>query len=254
MPLILFFSKFSYPQPSLYPVFTATKESSAGVARGLTNWIDSSLFLNVVSQLPVAQLDDAFLADRTAFAGRPLNREVMAAGAPFMRASLRAEFEVAVKALGDKTWVLETEAPGLVDFSLAMCTFFTLQLIGEKWVSEHLKTLFEHMQRTLGAADWERTEKLPKITEEEAIAVLKRYEETELDADFKVHTSTLPIGLGQDVVVTPLDTGKVPAIGTLVRSTIDETVISHKDANYGTTAIVHFPVMGFIVVPKPAAK
>jgi hypothetical protein len=238
----------------LYPLIAATKESSEGISKGLTNWIDSSLFLNVVSQLPVNVLDDAFLADREAFAGRPLNREMMAAGAPFMRAAVRAEFEVAIKALGSKTWVLETETPSLADFSLAMVTFFSLNLIGEKWVQENLKSLFEHMQRILGTADWERTETLPALTEEEAIDVLKCYQETELEAEFKVHNSVLPIELGQEVIITPLDTGKIPAFGTLVRSTIDETVISYKDAKYGTTAIIHFPVIGFIVVPKPAAK
>lgn len=243
-----------YPEPTIYPKLKDSDESSEGLARAITMWIDNTLFFNVVSQLPVAALDDSFLKDRSEFSGRKLDRDTLAKGAPFMRGAIKAEFAIAALTLGSKTWVLDTETPSLADFSLAMVTFFLLNLIGEKWVQENLKTEFEHMQKTLGAVNWDRTESMPKITEEEAIEVLKRHQEKEVDADFKIHDSVLPIKLEQQVYVTPLDTGKIPVGGALVRSTNEETVILYKDPTYGTNTYIHFPTIGCVVVPNVQAQ
>ncbi|KAI9263535.1 hypothetical protein EDC94DRAFT_640466 [Helicostylum pulchrum] len=242
-----------YPEPSLYPKL-ANGESSEGSARAFTMWVDNVLFNNIVSQLPVKDLGDEFLADRESLAGRKLDRKTLAGGAPFMKAVIQAEYTIAEKTLGSKTWLLDTESPSLADFSLAMTTFFCLNLIGEKWVQANLKAAFGHMQKVLGASDWERTDTMPEMTEEEAIDVLKRYQESEVREDFKVHNTVLPIALGQQVFVTPLDTGKIPVGGALLRSTVNETVISYKDVNYGTTTIIHFPATGFVVVPNLGAK
>lgn len=217
-------------------------------------WMDNTLFNNIVSQLPVKDLDDAFLADREALSGRKLDRQTVAGGAPFMKAALQGEFALAELTLGSKNWLFDTESPSLADFSLAMSTFFTLNLAGEKFVQTNLKSLFNHMQKLLGTVNWDRTGEMPVISEEDAIEVLKRYQDTEIEAEFKVHSTILPIKLGQQVFVTPLDTGKIPVPGALVRSTIDETVVAYKDANYGTTALIHFPTIGFVVVPNMGAK
>lgn len=217
-------------------------------------WIDNTLFFNVVSQLPAAVLDDSFLKDRSEFSGRKLDRETLTQGAPFMKAAIQGEFALAELTLGSKPWVLNTETPSLADFSLAMVSFFLLNLVGEKWVQTNLKSEFEHMQKTLGAVNWDRTESMPKITEEEAIEVLKRHQGEEVNADFKIHNTVLPIKLDQQVFVTPLDTGKIPVSGALIRSTTEETVISYKDATYGTTAYIHFPTIGFVVIPNVHAQ
>lgn len=217
-------------------------------------WVDNTLFNNVVSQLPVKDLGDEFLADRESLAGRKLDRKTLAGGAPFMKAAIQAEYSIAEKTLGSKKWLLDTESPSLADFSLAMTTFFSLNLMGEKWVQTHLKVAFGHMQKVMGTADWDRTETMPTMTDEEAIEVLKRYQESEVPEEFKVHNTVLPITLGQQVFVTPLDTGKIPVAGALVRSTVDETVIAYKDATNGTTTLIHFPAIGFVVVPNLGAK
>jgi hypothetical protein len=234
----------------LFPKLKNTSnESSEGLARGLAIWIDSTLFLNVVSQLPVKHLPDEFLADRGQLIGQDLDRDKIAAGAPFMRTTILSEFNVIENILGSKSWILETETPSSIDFSIAMITWFLINMISEQWVQDHLGTFFKHMARTLEAANWERTSTRPTMTENEAIEVLKRHSTDELAQGFEMHTSTLPIELGKRVVVTPLDTGKVPVSGTLIKSTMDETVITYKDANYDTEAIIHFPVIGFVVVP-----
>lgn len=216
--------------------------------------MDNTLFSNVVSQLPIKAFDEAFIKDRSELVGGRFNVEVMTAAAPFMKNTLKAEFSVAESILGEKTWVLDTEEPSLVDFTLSMMTFFCLNLTSEEWVQTNLKTLFDHMSRVMGASNWDATESCPKLTEEEAVEVLKRHESDPLAEDFESHSSILPIKLGQLISITPLDTGKIPVTGTLVRSTVDETVISYKDPNHNTTSIVHFPTIGFIAVPaRPQA-
>lgn len=251
--LTLFLVSRSFPETSLYPKLTTSPDvSSEALARGLTVWMDNTLFSNVVSQLPIKAFDETFIKDRNDLVGGRFNVDVMTAAAPFMKATLKAEFSVAESILGDKTWVLDTETPSLVDFSLSMLTFFCLNLAGEKWVQTNLKTLYDHMARVMGTSNWDATETRPKLTEQEAIEVLKRHASDALPEDFEVHSSILPIELGQLISVTPLDTGKIPVTGTLIRSTIDETVISYKNSEHNTTSIIHFPTIGFIAVPaKP---
>lgn len=240
----------------MYPKLTTSPDvSSEALARGLTVWMDNTLFSNVVSQIPLKAFDETFIKDRNDLVGGRFNVDVMTAAAPFMKATLKAEFNVAESILGDKTWVLDTETPSLVDFSLSMMTFFCLNLVGEKWVQSNLKSLYEHMARVMGSSNWDATESRPKLTEEEAIEVLKRHESDALTEDFEVHDSILPIELGQLVSVTPLDTGKIPVTGTLIRSTVEETVISYKNTEHNTTSIIHFPTIGFIAVPaQPQAQ
>lgn len=217
-------------------------------------WVDNILSINIVSQLPVNDLEDDFLADRESLVERKLDRTTMNSLAPFMKAAIQAEFVIAEKTLGSKEWLLDTTSISLGDLSLAMANFFCLSLMGEKWVQTNLKITFEHMQKVLKVSDWERTETIPDMTEEEAIDILKRYQGSEVRQDFKIHDTVLPIALGQQVFVTPLDMGKIPVSGTLVRSTVDKTVISYTDINYRTTALIHFPAVGFIVVPNLGAK
>ncbi|KAI8361757.1 hypothetical protein BD560DRAFT_355901 [Blakeslea trispora] len=239
-----------FPEPSLYPK-TANGESSEALSRGLNIWLDNTVFGIIVSQLPVKKLPENFLADRSAMLGRPLEVEKMAAASPFMKSEIAAEFQVLEKMLGQKKWLLDTESPSSVDFSSSMLLFFLINLLGsEDWVKTNLKVMYEHMSRLMALANWDQTEKRPTLTEDEAIEGLKRYASTEVPEEFKVHSSVLPIELGQQVIVMPLDTGKVPIVGTLIRSTVDETVILHKDSTYETTSIIHFPTLGFIVMPK----
>ncbi|ORX71700.1 hypothetical protein K493DRAFT_412689 [Basidiobolus meristosporus CBS 931.73] len=240
----------SFPEPSFYPKLGNSEESSEGLARAFTMWVDNTLFFNIVSQLhDVALKDDAFMKDRSAFADRKLDPKTISAGKPYMKAALQGEFAIAERALGDKAWVLNTESLSLADVSLAMATFFLLNQVGEDWVKTNLKPEYEHMEKTLGAVNWDRTDSMPKITPEEAIEVLQRYQDKEVGEEFKIHNSVLPISLGQQVSVTPLDTGKVPVTGTLVRSTIEENVIAYKDDTYNTITYIHFPTIGYVVVP-----
>ncbi|OBZ91075.1 hypothetical protein A0J61_00874 [Choanephora cucurbitarum] len=238
-----------FPEPSLYPK-TSNGNSSESLCRGLNLWLDNTVFNSAVTQLPIKTLPENFVADRSAMLGRPLDAEKIAAAAPFLKTEVAAQFHVLEQILGQKKWLLDTELPSSVDFSSAMMVFFLVNLIGEEWVKNNLKVMFEHMNKVLAISNWDQIEKRPSLTEDEAIEGLKRYATAEVPEEFKVHSSVLPIQLGQQVVVMPLDTGKVPIIGTLVRSTVDETVILYKDPTYETTSVIHFPTLGFIVMPK----
>lgn len=245
----------SFPEPSLHPKLTTNPNvSSEALSKGLTVWLDSHLFTTIFSQIPIQNFTADVLKDRSELVGYQLDAEAMTAAAPFMKSVILSEFSVADSILADKTWVLDTDTPSLVDFSLAMMTFFCKNVVGEDWIQSNLKRLYEHLNRITAVSSDGTVEEgaRPKITEEEALEILKRYGSDALPKNFEVHDSILPIELGQLVSVTPLDTGKVPATGRLIRSTVDETVISHESVDHGTTSIIHFPAIGFIVVPlKP---
>lgn len=214
--------------------------------------MDSNTFTSIFSQIPIQTFTADVLKDRSDLVGYQLNAEAMTAAAPFMRATVLSELCVAESILAGKTWVLDTDTPSLVDFSLAMMTLFCKNVVGKDWVQSNLNGLYGHMHRVMGVSSGTMEEARPEITEIEALEILRRHKSDTLPKGFEIHDSILPIELGQLVSVTPLDTGKVPAIGRLIRSTVDETVISHKSDDHKTTSIIHFPTIGFIVVPaKP---
>lgn len=195
------------------------------------------------------------MEDREGLLGKNADFEAFTANAPFMKATIQADFTIAEETLGSKTWVLDTETPTLADFDLAMIVFFAQVIAGEAFFSNNFKTLFDHKQRVLDTvASLGRAETLPVISAEEAIEVLRRYQDIEIEPELKVHSSILPVELGQQVSVTPLDSYKIPVVGTLVRSTVHETVISHKNTEYGTTSLLHFPTPGYVVLPQHDAK
>ncbi|KAG2232039.1 hypothetical protein INT48_009387, partial [Thamnidium elegans] len=125
--IILGLEKY-YPEPSLYPKL-ANGESSEDAAR---------TFTIIFTQLPFKGLGDDFLVDRESVLGRKLDLKMLAGIAPFMRSVILAEYAIAEKTLGSKTWVLYTN------------------FMGEEWVQVNLKATFGHMQKVFGASDRER--------------------------------------------------------------------------------------------------
>ncbi|KAG1059311.1 hypothetical protein G6F42_028363 [Rhizopus arrhizus] len=71
--------------------------------------------------------------------------------------------------------VLDTDASSLIDFSLVVMTYFCKSMVGKDRIQSNLRTLYEHKSRVLTIANWDATETRFKITEEEALQVLKRH-------------------------------------------------------------------------------
>lgn len=151
--------------------------------------------------------------------------------------------------MGDKPWVLETETLSAADFHAAFVTLFALNVLTHEWMQKHVLELVEHFERVKQAVNFDRTQEMPQITAEEALEIAKR---STVAYSVSNPTSCTPaLKVGQIVSVTPLDTGKVPAVGKLFSMTLDEVVLERQCEQTGITAYIHFPVIGFTVAPVP---
>jgi hypothetical protein len=204
------------------------------------------------SQFPVETFDEAFIKDRSQFAGREINKDQVNALKPFTRHTLKAELAllnhlVTEHSQNGEKWAIGTSEPSAADLHVAMSLWFINAMIGFDWVKDNFPVLGLQLKKTLDYVGYEQLGSLPKISEEEAIEVAKK---ERWDLEDPKHDGSLPIEIGTEVTVIPTDTGVVPSVGKLVHSTIRETVIEHKNETHGTTVYIHFPVIGFIVIPK----
>ncbi|CAO3663025.1 unnamed protein product [Rhizopus stolonifer] len=239
-----------FPEPSFYPV-GPHGESTRSLVTSLARWLDTGLFMSVVTQLPVDMFDDAFLKDRAEFSGRSVDRNQIKATAPLLRHALKSELELlqtflAERTEGGKKWALGIDQPSLLDLHIAMDTWFTAALAGFDWLKKTTPLLSSHLEKTLAFAKYEEVESRETLNATDAIEIAKK-EKIELVQPR--HDGSLSLKLGDSVAVIPTDTGVVPSVGKLVHSTADETIIEHKDEEYGTVVYIHFPIIGFTVVP-----
>ncbi|CEJ03344.1 hypothetical protein RMCBS344292_17330 [Rhizopus microsporus] len=240
-----------FPEPSFYPKGPHGEPTEASI-NVLTRWLDTTLFMNTTSQFRVETFDEAFLKDRSQFAGREINKDQVNALKPFTRHTMRADLAllnhlVTEQSQNGEKWAIGTSEPSAADLHIAMILWFINIIFGFDWTKDNFPVLGLQLKKTLDYVGYEQLDSLPKISEEEAIEVAKN--EIWYLEDPK-HDGSLPIELGTEVTVMPTDTGVVPSVGKLVHSTIRETVIEHKDETHGTTVYIHFPIVGFIVIPK----
>ncbi|KAI9261673.1 hypothetical protein BDA99DRAFT_560533 [Phascolomyces articulosus] len=232
-----------YPEPSIYPK-TKTGESSESLGKGLAVWLETLLFGSVSRQFDVSLLPEKFRNDRNEFL-----RQKFGGGSPFMKLDLLAQLAMAEKLLGDKTYLLDTPTLSMVDLSLAKSMFFLSNVAGPDFVEQQAPRLAAHMQRVFAEAKMTRTETMPKLKAEQAIELAQQQYQP-LNTQEAPATSVLSeLKIGQEVMVTPLDTGRVPSIGILRSLTDNTVVIEHKTDK--VTSFIHFPSFGFIVTPPP---
>ncbi|KAI9492636.1 hypothetical protein BDB00DRAFT_873213 [Zychaea mexicana] len=232
-----------YPQPSIYPKLKSG-ESTTALAKSIAVWLESMLFGAVSQQFDVALLPEKFKKDRDGFLGRKFG-----GGSPYLKLDLLAQLAQAEELLGDKPYVLDTPSLSLVDLSLAKNTFFLSNVCGPDFVEGKAPKLARHMQRIFAEAKMSRTEEMPKVKAEQALEIAQNQYQP---FDGQEQSILTELKVGQDVVVLPLDTGKVPSTGILRSLTQDEIVIEHKTEKI--TALIHFPSVGFIATPAPKSN
>lgn len=240
-----------FPEPTFYPL-DAQGNSTEYSILSLARWTESSVFQSVVSQIPMGALGKAFVKDRAQFAGRKIDPEMLAFTAPFMLQGLNAELQAVENLVKSRNqngslWALGTKALSLADLHIAMNVWFLSQFVGSKWIESNIPVLGEHLTKTLAAVRFDTLNDLDQLDEEEALVVAK---EQSWKLANLTHDGSLKARLGQMVAVLPTDTGMMPAMGTLVYSTINETVIENQQEEYGFTSYTHFPVIGFVVLPQ----
>lgn len=70
-------------------------------------------------------------------------------------------------------------------------TYFRKNMVGKDRIQSNLRTLYEHISRVLTIANWDAIEARFKITEEEALQILKRHGSDTLPKSFKIYNNAL---------------------------------------------------------------
>lgn len=229
-----------YPEPTLFP-------GGEGLGYGLLFWSDRPLFMAAVG-VAFASMGDrlpkAFLEDRAKFSGRPVDLERWKKALPLNLDQLRAHAGFLDRQLADGRAYLLGEAPGLADFGPYLSLWFVAR--GAREAMAGLTESFPHI------AGWMKRVKEIGHGEEqpmepgEALDVAKAARsETREAADANDPRGLKP---GDEVSVTPDDTGRDPVAGVLVASNAHEIAIRRSDERAGDV-VVHFPRAGFVVMP-----
>ncbi len=226
-----------FPAPTLFP------GGNRGFALALSAWSDRSFFdpgAGLSMGLNKRGLPQEILDDRKAFFNF-MNFDVLEEEIPHLHSQLRAQADLVEQQLADGRAFLLGDAPGLADVN----AYFPV------WMARGnvptAGTIFAAYERLAG---WERRMA--------AIGHGTRTEMEPAEAHAVARASTPepgrgidpadPLGLavGDAVVVTPDDYGKVPVAGELVTLQLHEVAVRRTDPKCGTV-VVHFPRIGYRV-------
>ena len=235
------------PTPSLYPV------ASAGVARHLAQWADSSLFWaaithvfqpaampQIFANVPPEQVQ-AFGADRAAMRGNAPRMSVAEATGQLEEYLRRTEATLA----NGQPYLLGNELC-IADFSVYQALWLVRRVPAVASILQPYEKLLAWMDRVAsvghGASE--------KMKSEQAIQIAK---ETDLD-DELLFNGGLPltdyhqIAIGKRVAITPTDYALDPVEGSLLINAANEFAVLREDERAGQV-IVHFPRIGFQMKP-----
>lgn len=245
------------------------------------NWAESAIFRLGAGHLYNASLNEHFVKDRKSFMpGSSFDSESMKAKVPFVRSQLVANLEAIENHLGEtggKSKFLFGDAPQYLDFSL----YTPLN-----WVQTQLRT-GEDLLPTVSAKnpnqDWSKYPfprtlawlaevrgylahhkvKPVKLSAEEAAEIIlqqsaKSAQQIESGLKISKDDPLVKAGWvngekGQKVSVTPVDTGRVPQVGSLVG--LDQASVTVKvEAQGGKALLATFPRVNFDIRAVDSAK
>jgi len=226
------------PTPTLYP------QESAGLARTLAQWADSTLFWTVIPYIfqPAAMasvLGDAtpeqmkaFAADRAAFRGNAPRMSTAEATGQLLEYLRRLDDMLA----HGQPYLLGSQA-SIADFSVYHCLWFVQKAKEVASILDHAPRLAPWLARM---ADFGHHQ-FDKLRAEDAIVIARDSEPAMSTASV---VDTHAIALGEQVAIMPSDYGIDPVEGELVIASDNTFAVRRTDPQAGTV-VVHFPRLGF---------
>lgn len=227
------------PNPAIFP------PESAGTARFFAQWADATLFWTaaayafqpegaaaILSHLTPEQRK-AFAVDRAAFRANVPRTAAPEATAAMLIYLRRLETML----IDDRVWLLGSSA-SIADFSVYHCLWFVRR-------AGPLGSIIDDFPYVAGW--YERMRRLVQpphadMTSDAALRHASDESVQEMESEF--YTDTHGIALGEQVTITPADTGCDPVRGELVLAMRDELAVRRFDDRVGEL-IVHFPRIGF---------
>ena len=228
-----------HPSPSLYP-------AGRGAADALAWWAEKTMFSPVAGILFAEKpevLPKGFLEDRAKFSGRNIDPAAMKAAVPNLLDQLRAHFDWLNQMLTDGRPFLQGPAASLADLGAYHPVWFVQRKFGPAATPlGGFPSLLAWSERVAAIGHGKRT----PLTSQDALAVARAATSSVIAAaDPEDPARRRP---GQQIAVTPDDTGRDPVVGALVTSGADQIVIKRRDPAVGEVC-VHFPRAGFGITP-----
>ena len=229
-----------HPTPSLYPA------GSEGLATALSWWIEKAIFVpavGLVRALSDAPPNPALSEDRRKFFGFDIDKPAMLAQLPTFLQQLAVHLGWLGQMMRDGREFLLGANPSAADLAAFHPLWFIRQNRGPD-VEDLLPSLallrgwFERVA-VIGHGNPH------EMTALEALGVAAGAEPAELDA---VSSDVPGCRLGDEVNVTPDDTGRNPVRGRLLAASGDMVVLSRTDPIVGRVNL-HFPRAGFDIAP-----
>ncbi|RJF95824.1 glutathione S-transferase family protein [Noviherbaspirillum saxi] len=226
------------PSPSLYPA------ESAGLARTLAQWADSTLFWTVIAYVfqPVAiphllgavtpEQMKAFSVDRAAMRGNAPRMSVGEATGALAEYLQRLDNMLA----GDQPYLLGQQ-PTIADFSVYHCIWFIQRAKPVAGILDAVPAVKEWAARIAAFGHHE----FEKMNAQQALEVSRSSTPAAPPVQF---VDTHGIALGEHVSITPTDYALDPVEGQLVAATAREFAVRREDPQAGSV-VVHFPRIGF---------
>ena len=230
-----------FPEPSLAP------GGNAGLPYALQFWSGRPLFQACVVVAFAAigdKLPKEFLDDRAKFSGRTTDIGKMKAASPVMLDQVRAHIGFLAAQLDSGKAFLTGDAPGVADFDIYHCLWFVARAAPDAMAT--LTASFPELGGWMERINAIGHGTVEPMEGSEALDVARDATPTAEEApDRYDHRGFKP---GDDVTVTPDDTGRDPVAGTVIASSPTEISIRREDDRVGEVA-VHFPRAGFVVAP-----
>lgn len=234
-----------FPEPTLYP------SGGAGIVWGVSRWTDGPLFMLAISLVFGAQADELpkeFAEDRgRLYFGRDYDLQALKRQLPYTLAQLRAQFGWIEQRLSTgRTFMLGAE-PGLPD---ALC-YYLVWFIRGRYAGgpaflEQFSNLIAWEERVRAIGHGRPTD----MTAADALAIARAaIAETEVHPDPDDPEGLVP---ALRVGIVPDDIGGGPlVVGEIVSLSAEEIAIRRNDNKVGDV-VVHFPRVGYRVMPQPS--
>lgn len=213
--------------------------------------LGDEIFKAAVGLLPAhhpVMKDAAFLKDRSELRGAPFDPKQFAAARPQIMSAMLAYLSLIKKKFlknGDRKFIAGGETPSTADIYLYFSINFGLKVhdgaAPEISKSSHA-VIFQWLEAVASFLQGRKQEE--KFGFEEAREILVRPPKHEY-AKFVVHDDKNPLHLkqGQEVSVTPVDTGRShPQYGSLISLNDDQVCLRNKKG-----LVMHFPRIGYVV-------
>ncbi|TFK43570.1 hypothetical protein BDQ12DRAFT_731573 [Crucibulum laeve] len=237
---------------SIFPCVKRTGRIDTGLLKAFSKYYaDTTLFPPAPSLLPWDKVPAAFVKDRSALTGGPINVNALIESRGKSLTQLSSHLALLEEQLSDgREWLFDTELPGLADISVHFIFAWIRGFRGTESLFDEAQfpNALKWLTRVSAFIEKKKADQAAptniKANNAADIIVSAPYEAYDFVGFDVVEAERLGLKAGDQIQVAPDDTGRnYPTVGKLVALNKEEVVIEV----YGSKGLVrvHFPRLAF---------